>query len=274
MTWGLSLLLVFAIWVIAAKKRTFILPVIATLVVAYQMSTGTITFFGIGGGVLLLILVLLWFIAVRQLACALPFIFTVLAMGLVWSRPWHYGMALTAFLVSVWAAWPLQNPPQFESPTRILALSLAVLLLVQLPSTAATLRDEVQGAYSGASATAEFLRPYVGSRPLYCVNFYGTGVQAYFDRNIFVDWPAAYWTWSNRRASESNRILYESPPGNAIIVIPSGGQAALKLAKSDLARAQLAKRHFLRRREFCGAQFWMGRVSEYECYEIYERQLR
>jgi hypothetical protein len=273
-TWGLSLLLVFAIWVIAAKKRTFILPVIATLVVAYQMSTGTITFFGIGGGVLLLILVLLWFIAVRQLACALPFIFTVLAMGLVWSRPWHYGMALTAFLVSVWAAWPLQNPPQFESPTRILALSLAVLLLVQLPSTAATLRDEVQGAYSGASATAEFLRPYVGSRPLYCVNFYGTGVQAYFDRNIFVDWPAAYWTWSNRRASESNRILYESPPGNAIIVIPSGGQAALKLAKSDLARAQLAKRHFLRRREFCGAQFWMGRVSEYECYEIYERQLR
>jgi hypothetical protein len=274
MTWGLSLLIVFSIWVIAAKRRTFILPSIATLVVAYQLVTGNITFFGIGGGVILFILVLLWFVAVRQLACALPFIFTVLAMGLVWSRPWHYGMALTAFMVSVWAAWPLQNQPQFESPTRILTASLAVLLIVQLPSTAATVRDEVQGAYSGASATAEFLRPYVGTRPLYCVNFYGTGVQAYFDRNIFADWPAAYWTWSNRRAAESNRILYETPPANAIIVVPSGGQSALKLAKSEFARAQLAKRHFLRKREFCGAQFWMGKVSEYECYEIYERLLR
>jgi hypothetical protein len=195
-------------------------------------------------------------------------------MGLVWSRPWHFGMALTAFLVSVWAAWPAGQLPQFEFPTRVLTIPLAVLVLLQLPSTAETIRDEVQGSYSGARATAEFLRPYVGRRPIYCVNFYGTGVEAYFDRNIFVDWPTAFWTWSNRRASESNRILYESPPNNAIIVVPTGGQTSLRRAKSDLARVQLTKRHFLRKREFCGAQFWLGSVSEYECYEIYERQSR
>jgi hypothetical protein len=221
---------------------------------------------------LLLALVVAWFFAVKQLACSLPFIFTVLAMGLVWSRPWHYGMALTAFLVSVWAAWPAGHLPEFEFPTRLLAVLLAVLLVFQLPSTAKTVRDEVQGAYSGASATAEFLRPYVGHRPIYCVSFYGTGVQAYFERNIFSDWPAAFWTWSNRRAYESNRILNETPPNNAIIVVPTGGQATLKQAKSEQARVQLAKRRFVRRREFCGAQFWMGGVSEYECYEIYERQ--
>ena len=274
MSWGLSLLLLFTIWVIAAKKSTFLLPSIATLVVAYQMSTGNITFFGIGASLILLILVLSWFFAVKQPACALPFIFTVLAMGLVWSRPWHYGMALTAFLISVWAAWPAGPSPEFESPIRILAISLAVLLVIQLPSTAETVRAEVQGPYSGARAAAEFLRPYVGSRPIYCVNFYGTGVQPYFDRNIFANWPAAFWTWSTGRASESNRILNESPPNNAIIVIPTGGQASLKLATSKFARAQLLKRHFLRKREFCGAQFWLGRVSEYECYEIYERQPR
>jgi hypothetical protein len=274
MTWGLGLLLIFTIWAIAAKKRSFVLPSIASLVVAYQMSAGKVTFLGIGGGVVLLILSLSWFLAVKQLACALPFILTVFAMGLVWSKPWHYGMALTAFLVSVWAGWPAGHSPEFESPTRILAVSLAVLLVFQLPSTAETVRAEVQGPYSGAKATAEFLRPYVGSRPIYCVNFYGTGVQAYYDRNIFVDWPTAFWTWSTRRASESNRILYESPPNNAIIVVPTGGQIALKLAKSEFAKVQLAKRHFLRRREFCGAQFWLGKVSEYECYEIYERQPR
>ncbi len=274
MTWGLSLLVIFTMWAIAAKKGAVVLPLIATLVLAYQMWTGNITFFGIGAGVVLLILLLSWFFAVKQPACALPFIFTLLAMGLVWSKPWHYGMALTAFLVSVWAAWPAGHVPEFESPAQLMAVSLAVLLLFQLPLTAETVRAEVQGPYSGGRATAEFLRPYVGRRPIYSVNFYGTGVQAYYDRNIFVDWPTAFWTWSTRRASESNRILYESPPSDAIIVVPSGGAAASKLAKSEFARVQLAKRHFLRRHEFCGAQFWLGQVSEYECYEIYERQPR
>jgi hypothetical protein len=274
MTWGLSLLLIFMMWAIAVKKGTFVLPSIAILVLAYQMSTGNIRFFGISGGVVLLILVLSWFFAVKQLACALPFLFTVLAMGLVWSKPWHYGMALTAFLVSVWGAWPAGHLSEFEAPTRLMAVSLAVLLVFQLPLTAETVRAEVLGPYSGGKATAEFLRPYVGSRPIYSVNFYGTGVQPYYDRNIFVNWPTAFWTWSTRRAFESNRILYESPPNNAIIVVPSGGQAASKLANSKLARVQLAKKHFLRRQEFCGAQFWLGRVSEYECYEIYERQPR
>jgi hypothetical protein len=274
LAWGLSLLLIFIMWAIGAKKRSFVLPLIATVVLAYQMSTGNITFFGIGGAVVLLILILSWFFAVKRLACALPFIFTVLAMGWVWSKPWHYGMALTAFLVSVWAAWPAGHSPEYESPTQLMAVSLAVLLLLQLPSTARTLRDEVQEPYSGGRATAEFLRPYVDRRPIYCVNFYGTAVQPYFDRNIFVNWPAAFWTWSNRRDYESKRILNESPPGNAIIVVPTGGKTASRLATSELARAQLAKRNFLRRRQFCGAQFWLGRVSEYECYEVYERQYR
>ena len=273
MTWGLlGLLLIFTVWAIAARKGTFVLlPLMATLILAYQMSTG-ITFYEIGGSVVLLILVLSWFLAVKQLACALPFVFTVLAMGLVWSRPWHYGMALTAFLVSVWGAWPAGHLPEFESPTRILAISLAVLLVFQLPSTAETVLAEVQGPYSGGRATAEFLRPYVGKRPIYCVNFYGTGVQPYYERNIFAKWPTAFWTWSTRRAYESNRIFYEAPPNNAMIVVPSGGAAAPKLAKSEFARVQLAKRHFVRKHEFCGAQFWLGRVSEYECYEIFERQ--
>jgi hypothetical protein len=224
-----------------------------------------------GLGVVLLILVLIWFFAVKQPACALPFLFTVLAMGWVWSRPWHYGMALTAFLVSVWGAWPAEHSLEFRISTRMMAVSLAVLLVLQMPSTAKTVRDEVEGAYSGGKATAEFLRPYVGSRPIYCVSFYGTAIQAYFDRNIFVNWPTALWTWSNKRDWEAKRILNETPPGNAIVVVPTGGATALKVAKSEYAREQLAKRNFVRRREFCGAQFWLGKVSEYECFEIYER---
>ncbi len=270
-SWILSLVLIFAIWAIAARKGAFRSSAIATfLLLAYPISTGKEPF-GIVQGVVLVLLTLSWFVAVKRFAYALPFLFTVLAMGFVWSRPWHYGMALTAFLVSVWGAWPTDNLPKFQFPKRVLAVSLAVLLIVQLRSTAQTICAEIQGPYSGAKATAKFLGPYVGHRRIYCVNFYGTGVQPYFSKNIFANWPATYWTWSTRRASEANRILDEALPDNAIVVVPAGGLSSPKPARSNAANAQLARRHFQRTKEFCGAQFWLGQVSEYECYDIYQK---
>ena len=271
-SWALSLILICAIWAIAARKGAFLASAIATfLLLAYPISTGKKSF-GIVQGVVLVLLVLFWFVAVKRLACALPFLLTALAMGFVWSRPWHYGMALTAFLVSVWGAWPTDNSPKFESPKRALAVSLAVLVILQVPSTAQTIYDEIQGPYSGAKATAEFLAPYVGHRRIYCVNFYGAGVQPYFSKNIFVNWPDAYWTWSTRRASEASRILDEAPPNNAIVVVPAGGLSSPKPARSNAATARLASRNFQKMKEFCGAQFWLGQVSEYECYDIYQKK--
>jgi hypothetical protein len=148
---------------------------------------------------------------------------------------------------------------------------LAVLLILQVPSTAKTVYAEIQGTYSGAKATAEFLSPYVGHRRIYCVNFYGVGVQPYFSKNIFANWPAAYWTWSTRRASEATRILDEALPNNAIVVVPAGALSSPKPPRSSAANAQLVGHHFQRTKEFCGAQFWLGKVSEYECYDIYQR---
>lgn len=270
-SWMISLILICAIWAFAARKRGFFSCSIASLLLlVYPISTGKESF-GIIQGVVLILLTLLWFVAVRRLACALPFLFTVLAMGLVWSRPWHYGMALTAFLVSVWGAWPTESLPQFEFPKRALAISLTVLVILQMPSTAKTIYAEIQGPYSGSKAAAEFLGPYVGHRRIYCVNFYGAGMQPYFSKNIFANWPTAYWTWSTRRASEAKRILDEAPPNNAIVVVPAGALSSPKSARSNAASAQLARWRFQRIREFCGGQFWLGRVSEYECYDIYQK---
>lgn len=270
-SWTLSLILIFAIWVVAARKGAFLCPAIAAcLLLLYPLGMGKQSF-GIMQGMVLLLLVLSWFIAVKRLACALPFLFTVLAMGFVWSRPWHYGMALTAFLVSVWGAWPTEDSPtRLESLKRALAAALAVLVIVQMPSTAKTIYAEIQGSYSGAKATAAFLAPYVGHRRIYCVNFYGTGIQPYFGQNIFVDWPDAYWTWSTKRAVEAKRILEEVPPNSAIVVVPAGGLSSPKPARSNAAIVRLASRHFQKTKEFCGAQFWLGQVSEYECYDIYQ----
>lgn len=270
-SWTLSLILICAIWAIGARKGASRPAAITTLLLmVYPVGMGKLPF-GIVQSAVLALLTLLWFVAVKRIACALPFLFTVLAMGFVWSRPWHYGMALTAFLVSVWGAWPTGNEPRVEIPKRILAVSLAVLVIAQLPATAQTIHAEIQGPYSGAKATAAFLGPYVGHRRIYCLNFYGTGVQPYFGKNIFTNWPTAYWTWSTRRTAEANRTLEESLPNNAVVVVPFGGLSSPKPARSNAASAQLARRDFRRTKEFCGAQFWLGQVSEYECYDIYQK---
>lgn len=271
-SWALSLVLIGVIWVSAARKRAFLFAGIATvLLLAYPISTGKAPF-GVLQGIVLLLLVLSWFVAVKRLACALPFLFTVAAMSLVWSRPWHYGMALTAFLVSVWGAWPAEETHQGEVPKQSLALVLAVLVAWQAPATAQTVYAEIRGPYSGSKAAANFLAPYVGHRRIYCVNFYGTGVQPYFHENIFANRTDAYWTWSTGEAYQASRILYEEPPGNAIVIVPAGGLSSPKPARSSTASARLANRHFQKVKEFCGAQFWLGQVSEYECYDIFEKK--
>jgi hypothetical protein len=271
-SWLLIGVLIVAIWAVAARKGGVRTGVIATLLLLlYPISLGKQSF-GILQGVVLTLLVVSWFFAVKQLHCVLPFLFTVLAMGFVWSRPWHYGMALTAFLVSIWGAWPAEKSAKFEAPKLALAVSLAVLVVWQVPATAKTIVAEVREPYSGARATAQYLEPQVGHRRIYCVNFYGTAIEPYFDHNIFANWPDAYWTWSTHRAAQANRVLDQDLPANAIVVVPFGGLSSPKPARSNAASAKLTSQGFQKTKEFCGAQFWLGSVSEYECYDIYQRR--
>lgn len=271
-SWAVSLVLICAMWVVAIRKGKVRYSLIGTfLLLAYPIHMEKVPF-GVLQCLVVVVLVLSWFIAVRGLACAFPFLFTVLAMGFVWSRPWHYGMALTAFLVSVWAAWRRADSPKFESPKVVLAVSLAVLVILQIPSTAKTIYAEIKSPYSGARATAEFLDAHVGHRRIYCTNFYGTGVQAYFTKNIFTNWPNSYWTWSNQSAFEARFSVKHALPTNALVVVPAGGLSSPKSGRSDTAGTSLASHQFHRTKEFCGAQFWLGQVSEYECYDIYEKK--
>ncbi|HEX8927053.1 MAG TPA: hypothetical protein VF786_14740, partial [Terriglobales bacterium] len=271
-SWLLIGVLIVAIWAVAARRGGFRTAGVATiLLLAYPVTLAKQPF-GILQGVVLALLVLSWFLAVKRFASVLPFVFTVLAMGFVWSRPWHYGMALTAFLVAVWGAWPVDASAKFQAPKLALAVSLAVLVLWQVPATAKSIYSELRGPYSGAHATADYLEPQVGHRRIYCVNFYGTALEPYFDKNIFANWPDAYWTWSTHRAAQANRILDQDLPANAIVVVPFGGLSSPKPARSNAASAKLASQGFQKTREFCGAQFWLGDVSEYECYDIYQRR--
>ena len=145
-TWGLSLLLIVIAWAIAIKKRMIALgPLDSDLALGIPDAVPDFDFLRnrCARGSADFGAVLVFCGKAACLCSSVPL--TVLAMGWVWSQPWHYGMALTAFLVSVWGAWPTRRSPEFESPTRLLTVSLAVLLILQLPLTAETVRAEVQG---------------------------------------------------------------------------------------------------------------------------------
>ena len=67
--------------------------------------------------------------------------------------------------------------------------------------------------YGSGAATAAFLKPYVMSKARIVEignDFLSVGVQPYFDHNIFLNQPYAYYWWSTRNPS---KLRYQATPG-------------------------------------------------------------
>jgi hypothetical protein len=221
------------------------------------------------GGALLLFLVVLWFVILKKRVYLLPFLLTVAAMEIVWWKPWHSGMILTALLVSLWTAWPEATrlgivPPESEFWTLALQTSFTVILILQVPLTLRAVRNDICGSYSGAKAAAEFLKPYVGKRRIYSYEYRPTALLPYFDANIFANRTETFWTWNENHSRFTGET--ELPEG-ALVVVRSGINSVF-----DPFRVPFEQHHIQKKQTFCGYIFWFNRTYEHDCYDVYEQQ--
>lgn len=220
-------------------------------------------------GKALLWLAMLWLILLKKRRCVLPYLMTMAAMGLIWWLPQHAGMALAAFLVSLWAAWPEKDTPEVEFWGPALKASLALLLILQLPLTVAAVRNEIRAPYSGAKAAAEFMKGYIGKRPLYAFESFRAGLLPYFPRNVFAnEADVSFWRWHKRPETLAARLLTAEMPDDAVVVYRS--QMNLRF---DLAEFLLNKRSWRKTHSFCGRLFWFDTWYADECYDFYEKQI-
>ena len=211
----------------------------------------------------------------RNLHYLIPAVFLVV-LSHVYAFFWHSGLMLPCVIALLWMTWPEQL--RFRKLPLYEQLPLLVLLLIaaeQIGWAEFAFQFDHEHDYGSGAATAAFLKPYVmfKARIVEIGNdFLSVGVQPYFDHNVFLNQPYAYYWWSARNPGKLRyqQLLKESPE---IVVVEwrfrdfptSGTIAALPLVK------QLNGLGYRNTHSFCGGLVRPGRgIMEWDCDLIYQ----
>ncbi len=134
----------------------------------------------------------------KLLAFALP-IGTLMSLYFIHGYAHHQGTLFVSAITAFWIAWPdATEKPLFDASQRraqygILAL-LTALICLNIWDGEVAIRHEYLYPYSGAEDAANYLKSVGADRTRIVAFLYGmVGVQAYFDRNIFVNFSAAHY---------------------------------------------------------------------------------
>jgi hypothetical protein len=212
----------------------------------------------------------------RKLHYLIPALFLVILCH-TYAFFWHSGLMLPCVIGLLWMTWP-ETDASFSQLPLYEQLPLLMLLLcaaIQISWSAFAFRFDRDHAYGSGAETAAFLKPYVSmhARILEIGNdFLSVGVQPYYDHNIFLNQPEAYYWWSTRNSS---KLRYEEllPEHPDVVVLewrfrefPTDNTiAALPLA------AQLRRLGYRNTHSFCGGLAGPGReILEWDCDLIYE----
>jgi hypothetical protein len=147
------------------------------------------------------ILVVGWwcFLRRRLLIFALPIVLLTALYSGIHGYAHHQGTLFIAAVVALWIAWPNeQERSRFPKVQRLAFKGVAGLLFgfcaLNIWDAEVAIRHEYLYPYSGAEDAANYLRSVGADRQKILGFLYGVvGVQAYFDHNILINMPTAYY---------------------------------------------------------------------------------
>jgi len=112
---------------------------------------------------------------------------------------YHQGVIFIAMITGLAIAWPSEQERCSLNTSgvwsyRLVVATLALTLCYQVSNAAVAIRNEIKLPYSGAEDMAKYLAPLVAQGKVIDGNQYGmVAINAYFDHNIFANWPHAYY---------------------------------------------------------------------------------
>jgi len=216
-------------------------------------------------GVLLLLAVAAWLAECKQRLYVAPFAVMLFVTSIVYAKSWHLGMLIVALLITVWLGWPEVQTLRSRTWTLVLSTMLVLCFLLQVKWTAVAVRRDIHEPYSGAKAAADFIRPLVGTRPIFGAHYHSIALLPYFNHNFFANQPShSYWAWSYNDTSDVN-VQTRRYSGPAIVVL---GWVSFD---RELLPANLVAQQFRLTHRYCGHLFMRDGFSEVSCYDIYER---
>jgi len=135
----------------------------------------------------------------RLLLFALPMLLLTALYSLIHGYAHHHGTLFVATITALWVAWPTPHEERLFGVSErhiqhAMIAGLLVLCALNMWDAEVAIHHEYLYPYSGAEDAAKYLKS-VGADHQRILGFlYGTvGIQAYFDHNILVNMPAAYY---------------------------------------------------------------------------------
>lgn len=158
------------------------------------------------------IIIGVWFRKRQKLLFLLPVLFFVIFSGAVYVNLWHAGLLVPALICLLWITWPKSAEIRAKNEVMGIAAVLVMAVTQILWSANAIYYDHVR-AYSPDLAAAKFLKPFVHEGARIAVTypdkdpngnqaFAAVGILPYFNRNIYVNQPDSFWSWSDNNPTE------------------------------------------------------------------------
>lgn len=182
---------------------------------------------------------------------------------------WHDGVPVLVWVFAFWVAlarWPADDPARRWS--RLIGLAgLSGVLIVQAVWWANSAGHDLHRPYSAAPAVAAYLEEEgLLEGTVWALGFHATGIQPYFDRNIFDNYndggEQAYWHWSRPTWLEEERAeVVAAEPDTIVWGVKFPRQKAVWTLTDYEAVAT-----------FEGDLYWKNRVVERDAFVILRRR--
>ena len=163
----------------------------------------------------------------RSLVYLLPVLFFSIFSGVVYVNWWHAGLLIPLLISILWVTWP-ESRGQDSSNEMICRVALIVMVCTQILWSAYAMAYDHSHAFSPDLEASQFLKPFVQNGATIAItylderqtrSFEGVGIQAYFDRKIYLNQRESFWWWSeNNQAERMFNELLPSHPGVIVVV--------------------------------------------------------
>ena len=220
-----------------------------------------------------------WLHMRRSLFYLLPVLFFAVFCGAVSCGWWHAGLLIPLLICLLWITWPASN---FKLSRREIFCLIAVLAMTgeQIMWSAFAIDFDLYNAFSPDLAAAEFLRPLVRQGETIAITYFddpylhayhGVGILPYFDHNIYINQPDAFWAWSSQNPTEER--FWEVLPSHPSVILVEVRLPGLDSRVSLLdPKAQILSQAGYRfTHMFCGSSPIGYLPAEKNCHLIFQR---
>jgi hypothetical protein len=225
----------------------------------------------------------------RSFLLLLPVLFFAALCGALHFEWWHIGLLAPLVICLLWISWPA---PGSEVSRRELIGRTALVLMatLQILWSAYAIRFDHYNAYSPDAVTAEFLRPIVQHGGKIAVTYFddpidlagsasevltyrSVGILPYFERNIFINQPDFFWSWSARNPTAE--MFYEVLPSHPAVVVVEmrTPYPDSRIDPKDPKFKLLSETGYAFTHMFCGARPMGFRLDERSCHLIFQRAI-